>query len=209
MWWKSIACLVPLVAASGCNIAYYAAKNAVNEPAGRIGQIKLRRELHREAEAAWERDGRAAVRGHCQAAYKDGFLDGFVDQAAEGGSPLPPVSAPARYRRSATDLSPEGQAAQAAYLNGFAHGAATAAAGDRHLARVAALAVPVAPPEQPLTITCVPRTDSTPRTIPEPVGPGVPPIPPAEVPNILPLPRGEKSPDTPVPGPSPSSPGGR
>ncbi len=44
MRWKVVPCLGLLAGLSGCNIAYYSARNVVNEPTQTFNQFKLRAE---------------------------------------------------------------------------------------------------------------------------------------------------------------------
>ena len=156
MYWKAVLCFGFLPIVSGCNIAYYTARNAVNEPALQINQLKFRHRLRSEARAILDEIASSCPTGTFSAAYEDGFVDGYSDQVINGGKPIPPAAPPARYRRHVDDFTAAGQTDQRNYLAGFQHGAETAASMGRRQITLVELAVPAPAPELPLNIQCVP-----------------------------------------------------
>ena len=116
----------------------------------------MRHQLRAEATDALDRtcrrDGRAV-----SAAYADGFADGYVDQADNGGPPLPPAVPPPRYRRDAGDQTPAGQAAAREYLAGFRGGAELAVARNRRQGLLVPVAIPPTPPEPAVQVVWQPN----------------------------------------------------
>ena len=185
MRWKSVLGLVAVLpVGSGCNLAYYAGHNLVNEPIARADEHKLSGRIRAEAHAAWRCVRRQEPNRTFTPEFADGFLDGYADLLEVGGNPAPPAVPPVRYRR-ADSLTPAGQALTREYLLGAQCGAEAAAASGRRQT----LTVPV--------LLAAPAADApdfvTPYTAP-PVGPAAPgvvaPPPPPEIDSsALPLPR--------------------
>ncbi len=205
MRWTVVLCLGVPTLFSGCNIAYYAGRNIVNEPAQTLNQFKLRQRMRAEARAAWQAEC-ARNPGAFSPAFGDGFADGYADHLNNGGTPAPPGAPPAHYRRHVTDFTPAGQAAQRDYLSGFKHGAEAACAAGSRQAVLVPILLPVPQPEQPLNITCIPASPDgrlPPLANPPPM---IPPAPPAGVGVPLPLPVPRIMPDPKLPPPPPLPP---
>jgi len=153
--WLVGGCCIP-----GCSLAGYVGRNAVNESAAAAGAARVRHELRAEAEALWAAWGES-IRPAAGLAYVDGFVDGYVDQADNGGPPLPPAAPPPRYRQSATDQTAQGQSAARDYLDGFHRGAQAAVETNRRQSLLVPLAIPVVPPEHSVQVVRPPvRVDS-------------------------------------------------
>jgi hypothetical protein len=173
MRWKAVVCVVSLAPLTGCNIAYYASHNLVNEPASRWDEHKLDKRLNAEARAAWREVCRQYPARTFTPEFADGFQEGYADLLDNGGIPRPPVVPPPRYRR-ARYLTPEGNARARDYLIGFKYGADVASATGRR--EFLTVHLP-APPDTSLELPSVPVPDPGPSpTPPTPVLP-VPPKP--------------------------------
>lgn len=183
-----LAAVATPLAASGCNLAYYASHNLVNEPITHIDEQKLTGRLKTESRNVWRDICRQFPARTFSPEFADGFTDGYADHLENGGPPGPPIVPPLRYRR-ANYLTAEGHALIRDYLIGFQYGAEVAVAtGKRNF-----LTVPVllkdAPAETPLNVV---RYPTPPRTSTD--GP--------EKPGETPLPAPK-----PVEGPKPALPG--
>ena len=163
------------LAASGCNLAYYASHNLVNEPITRADEHKLTSRLKTESRVVWRDICRQFPARTFTPEFADGFTDGYADHLENGGPPGPPIVPPLRYRR-ANYLTPEGHALIRDYLIGFQYGQEVAVAtGKRNF-----LTVPVllkdAPPETPLNVI---RYATPPKTSTDgPLVPSDTPLPP-------------------------------
>ncbi len=117
-----------LVPVTGCSIASTTKRTLINEPLLVADEHYLEKEFHHLAKAAWRefeggcRDGR----NHSHA-FKDGFIDGYVDQLDAGGTVDPPTQAPRKYWL-AKHLNPRGNMATLDWFNGFRQGAEIAQA---------------------------------------------------------------------------------
>jgi len=153
--WLVGGCCIP-----GCNLAGYIGQNAINESAAATGATRVRHELRTEAKAMWAACGNAILPA-ASLAYADGFVDGYVDQADNGGPPLPPAVPPPRYRQSANDQTAQGQSKAQDYLAGFYRGAQAAVETNRRQSLLVPLAIPVVPPEHSVQVVRPPvRLDS-------------------------------------------------
>jgi hypothetical protein len=132
-------------AAAGCNIAHNAARNIINEPHVVGTQVGIRHELRKEARAAWE-TSRFDCPEHAEsAAFRDGFIDGYVDYLDRGGNASLPAVPPAKYTRHKEYFTENGQCLVKEYFLGFKLGQEVAiATGRRQL-----LTVPVLLPQEP------------------------------------------------------------
>jgi hypothetical protein len=146
MRWRSVAIagvLGPL--AAGCNIAHNAARNLINEPHVVWTGHAIEHDLRKLAKEAWE-----MARGECpehadSAAFRDGFIDGYVDYLDRGGNGSLPATPPAKYTRHKDYFTENGQCLVKEYFLGFKMGQERAiASGQRQL-----LTVPVLVPQQP------------------------------------------------------------
>ena len=192
MRWKSVLGLGALLPFStGCNLAFYAGHNLVNEPVTRLDEHKLSGRLRGESRAVW--------RGVCQQfparsftpEFADGFTDGYADHLENGGVPAPPAVPPLRYRR-ADYLTPTGHALIRDYMVGYQYGAEVAVSvGSRQF-----LTVPVGVPEQhaevPVNVTQTAAQYAAPPAasldVPGTVKPRLG-VPDAPAPGSLPTPR--------------------
>jgi len=172
------------LAASGCNLAYYASHNLVNEPITRVDEHKLTSRLKAESRTVWKDICRQFPARTFTPEFADGFTDGYADHLENGGPPGPPIVPPLRYRR-ANYLTPEGHALIRDYLIGFQYGAEVAVAtGKRNF-----LTVPVllkdAPPELALNVVRYPTPPNTstdgPTPAAQPGGTALPPPKPVDV----------------------------
>ena len=186
MRWSPMLCLGLLIPGPGCNIAYYSARNIVNEPAQQLSELRLRHRFREMGRAAWDEECRNAPSQPYSDASRDGFIDGYADHLDNGGPPQPPAAPPPRYRRHPSDFTPAGMEAERDYLAGFYRGAVAAAASGCRQALVVQIALPETQAEVPLSITCVPAA-----VAPKPMGPPMPiPMPPPGSPPAgVPLPQ--------------------
>jgi hypothetical protein len=146
MRWRSVAIAGALwPAAAGCNIAHSAARNIINEPHVVWTQVAIKHDLRKEARAAWE-TSRFECPEHAEsAAFRDGFIDGYVDYLDRGGNASLPAVPPAKYTRHKEYFTENGQCLVKEYFLGFKLGQEVAiATGRRQL-----LTVPVLLPQEP------------------------------------------------------------
>jgi len=141
--------LLPLGA--GCNLAYYAGHNLVNEPVTRADEHKLSGRLRGEARVAWRTVCRQHPRRQFTAEFIDGFTDGYADHLESGGPPVAPAVPPLRYRR-ADYLTPQGQPLVRDYLVGAQYGAEVAAASGRRQSLTVPVLVSTQQPDAPLSV---------------------------------------------------------
>jgi len=117
-----------LVPVAGCTIASTTKRTLINEPLLVADEHHLEKEFHHLAKEAWRdfengcRDG--TRHSH---AFKEGFIDGFVDQLDSGGTVDPPTQPPRKYWL-AKHLNPLGNMATFDWFNGFRQGAEIAQA---------------------------------------------------------------------------------
>jgi hypothetical protein len=210
MGWKKVAwvsCLTPALA--GCNIFYYSAVNALNEPIELCEQVTRSHHLRKQARAAWAEVRAQYPRKAFTAEFRDGFIDGYADYLDRGGMGGPPVVPPKRYTRN-DYLNPEGHHLVKDYILGFKYGTDVAiATGQRQFLVVPAL-LPVIDPGPPAFNVVNPPAPDRPATgtegdsgaaplhTPRPVGPG-----PVGPPPVGPPPVGP-----PGAPPAPGAPGG-
>jgi hypothetical protein len=222
MRWKAVVCAAGFAPLAGCNLAYYAGYNLVNESVTRLDEVKLSKRLRAEARVAWQE----VIRQYPQTfteEFRDGFTDGYADYLEVGGIPQPPAFPPPRYRRSQY-FSPEGQARVKDYLAGFKYGAEVAYATGRREFLTVPILLPDPPSEPMFNIQlpappgvgpdCPPPAEAAPLApapgtvvpppIPTPAGPPVPA--PAGPP--VPGPAGTPDPGVPLPRPTPLGPSG-
>lgn len=177
-------CLAP--ALGGCNIFYYATKNAINEPIELCDQLSRTHHLRKEARECWKEVRRQYPRKAFTAEFRDGFIDGYADYLDRGGDAALPVVPPKKYTRN-DYLTPEGHEKIRDYFLGFKYGLdAALATGKRPF-----LTVPALLPDHP---------EGPPTFNVQPDGPPPLPEPPASLPTPRPLPK-------PVPLPVPPPPG--
>lgn len=145
MRWKSVVlagAFGPAVA--GCNVAYNAARNIVNDPHVVMTQQAIGHDLRKAARSAWEE-----ARGqypHCTAEFQDGFEDGYVDYLDRGGNGSLPAVPPAKYTRHQKYFTENGHCLLKEYFLGFKYGQEVAiATGRRQFLTVPVLFPPVPP----------------------------------------------------------------
>lgn len=159
-WWAAIVSGAALLS-GGCNIAYYASHNLVNEPLSRLNEHKLSSRYRSAARTAWH-DYERCHGSSLSHAFGDGFRDGYADQLENGGPPRSPAVPPLKYRRPANSTEPEGREKAVDYLAGFQQGAEAAAATGRRNVITLPVVKPTEPPETPLPITVIPATGAKP-----------------------------------------------
>jgi hypothetical protein len=172
MRWRSVAIAGALwPAAAGCNIAHNAARNIINEPHVVWTQHAIKRDLRKEARAVWE-TSRFECPEHAESeAFRDGFIDGYVDYLDRGGNATLPATPPAKYTRHKDYFTENGQCLVKEYFLGFKMGQETAiATGKRQL-----LTVPILLPQEPtgppaFTLSPQPSESPPPMIPPRPLG---------------------------------------
>ena len=120
MRWRSVAIVGALwPASSGCNIAYNTGRNVINEPHVVWTQHAIKHELRKAAKAAWE-TSRFECPEHADSdAFRDGFIDGYVDYLDRGGNASLPAVPPAKYTRHKDYYTENGQCLVKEYFLGF------------------------------------------------------------------------------------------
>jgi hypothetical protein len=175
-----------LVAAGGCTLAIDAGRNIVHEEAICAGGVKARLQARLEADQAWYRAREATPFVVYSDAYGDGFRDGYVDFAVNGGRCSPPALPPPCYRTQSSDSAK----LAADWFAGFRHGADAARADDAHARRLV-----------PVVVAVGPNTAATHPTAPSPAVAEPPLAKPAEqrpAPGpVLPMPRPVNGPELP------------
>ena len=153
-------------ASSGCNIAYNTGRNVINEPHVVWTQHAIKHELRKAAKAAWE-TSRFECPEHAESeAFRDGFIDGYVDYLDRGGNASLPAVPPAKYTRHKDYYTDNGQCLVKEYFLGFKHGQEVAiASGQRQLLTVPVL-LPQEPTGPPTFIVTPAAGDSPPPMIP-------------------------------------------
>jgi hypothetical protein len=146
MRWRSVAIAGALwPAAAGCNIAHNAARNIINEPHVVWTQHAIKHDLKKAAKAAWEASRFECPEHADSAAFRDGFIDGYVDYLDRGGNGSMPAVPPAKYTRHKDYFTENGQCLVKEYFLGFKLGRDVAiATGQRQV-----LTVPVLLPLEP------------------------------------------------------------
>ncbi|MDB5313289.1 MAG: hypothetical protein JWO38_7491 [Gemmataceae bacterium] len=141
MRWKRVAwagCLAPVI--GGCHTTGPVAHDLVAEKGVARTETGIEREIRRDAREAW-----GAVRSQFPQkaftpAFRDGFLDGYVDYLDRGGDAQPPAVPPPRYTRNKKYFTPEGHALIRDYFLGFKYGVDVAVAtGQRQYLTVPVL----------------------------------------------------------------------
>jgi hypothetical protein len=99
----------------GCNVAYYAAHNMVNEPKLEISEYEFRLKMRKIAKQEWQNLRQATPGCPTSAAYADGFVDGYTDYLVDGGPVRVPTVVPPQYRRHLRSFSAPGQDHQRNY----------------------------------------------------------------------------------------------
>ena len=167
MRWRSVAIAGALwpAAAGGCNIAHNAARNIINEPHVVWTQHAIRHDLKQAAKAAWETSRFDCPEHADSAAFRDGFIDGYVDYLDRGGNGSMPAVPPAKYTRHKDYFTENGQCLVKEYFLGFKLGQEVAiATGQRQLLTVPVL-LPLEPTGPP-AFTVSPGAEPPPPMIP-------------------------------------------
>ncbi len=195
---KSVLGLIALLPlGSGCNLAYYAGHNLVNEPVTRADEHKLSGRLRAEGRAAWRTVCRQYPRRHFTPEFADGFADGYADHLESGGPPAAPAVPPLRYRR-ADYLTAQGQPLVRDYLVGAQYGAEVAVASGRRQFLTVPVMLSAQQPDAPLSVVQFAVPPAASLDAPGSVKPR-PPVPDAAPAFSLPSPR----PLAPAPEPPP------
>jgi hypothetical protein len=176
-------CLTPALA-GGCNVFYYATKNAINEPIELCDQLSRTHHLRQQAKDYWKEVRKQYPRKAFTAEFRDGFVDGYADYLDRGGDAVVPAVPPKRYTRN-DYLTPEGHERIRDYFLGFKYGLDVAlATGQRPF-----LTVPVLVPE---------RQEGPPTFNVQPGGQHIP-APPEGLPTPTPVPKSGPLPQVPPP----------
>jgi hypothetical protein len=190
MRWKTMALAgAAWPAIAGCNIAYNAARNIVNEPQVVLTKLGIEHDLRREARETWQQVRVEYPRRAFTTEFRDGFIDGYVDYLDRGGIGSLPAVPPSKYTRHKKYFTENGQCLVKDYFLGFKYGQEIAiATGKRQF-----LTVPVLlpqPPVQPPAFTIQPPATFT-FPPPDPVRPPVPihPAPGSDSPPVVPPPQ--------------------
>lgn len=151
MGWKKVALAGCLPAVGGgCHLAKLAGHNIVNEPLVVHTEKAIERGTRSDAKAAWQQVREQFPRRMFTADFRDGFVDGYSDYLAHGGSAQPPAVPPLKYTRNKKYYTPEGHCLIRDYYLGFKYGVDVAVAtGQRKFLTVPVLLaeVPTGPPQ--------------------------------------------------------------
>lgn len=132
----------------GCNIAYYASHNLINEPALICKQVWVDHELRCE--------GREALREWCKTGgpetkeFREGFVTGYADYLGRGRSDQPLALPPTQYTRKKKYLGPDGQRLLEDYLRGFKAGTDVAVATGKRKTLFVPVILPVKDDSPPM-----------------------------------------------------------
>jgi hypothetical protein len=151
MRFKAVLCCAGLAPLAGCNMAYYASYNLVNDSVTQLDEHKLSKRLRAEARAAWREVCRQYPGRTFSDEFTDGFQEGYADYLENGRVAQPPAVPPVRYRRSRY-LTPEGHALIKDYFAGFKYGADVAVATGRREFLTVPILLPDPRPEMPLNL---------------------------------------------------------
>jgi len=179
MRWSAVllaGCLAPLV---GCSLYQNAAHNVWNEPRTYQDTQRLKRDIHKEAYAAWE----DFCRIHPDRAVCEdmgiGYRDGFADYLENGGMAQPPAFPPKRYQRSRY-LTPEGQLLVQDYFAGYDLGLKASVASNKRAALTVQIMLPQPVIDQPLNVRqtpLMPTSEPPPTMAPMPMPMTTEPLP--------------------------------
>ena len=137
-------CWLPLgliVSGTGCNLVSNTHRTMVNEPLLATDEFILKhrfKKLAHDSFAEFKRGGNAPK---CSPCFKEGYIDGFIDQLENGGTTDPPAQPPRHYW-TAGNLTPQGQERASMYFDGFRTGAEMALASGLRRAYQAKMFVP-------------------------------------------------------------------
>ena len=152
MRWKSVLGLVAVLPlGAGCNLAYYAGHNLVNEPVTRADEHRLSGRLRAEGRVAWRSVRAEHPARNFTPEFADGFADGYADQLESGGPAAPPAVPPLRYRR-ADYLTAQGQTLIRDYMLGAQYGAEVAAMSGRRQSLTVPVLLSTPVPDAPLQV---------------------------------------------------------
>ena len=119
MGWKKVAlagCVAPTL--GGCNVAKLVTHNLVNEPLVAHTERAIERDLRSDARASWQEVRSQFPRRMFTADFRDGFVDGYGDYLAHGGTAQPPAVPPLKYTRNKKYYTPEGHCLIRDYTSG-------------------------------------------------------------------------------------------
>ena len=159
MGWKKVA-VAGFVAPAlgGCNLFHLAAHNLANEPHVVYTERSIDRELRADARAEWKEVRAQFPRRLFTAEFRDGFIDGYTDYLARGGTAQPPAVPPPKYTRDKKYFTAEGHCLLRDYFLGFKYGIDVAlASGQRKFMTVPVLLTDKH--EGPPTFTVQPEGD--------------------------------------------------
>lgn len=168
-----------LLMGSGCSLIHNTHRTLVNEPLLASDDYILRKRFRILAHHSFAEYKRSERGAHCPCHFKDGFIDGYIDQLENGGTTDPPAQPPRRYW-VANNLTPAGQERTTQYFNGFRTGAEMALASGLRRSFQAKMFVPdtadfathvpggnrMSQPDSPETPLTTPRLDLNTRPLP-------------------------------------------
>jgi hypothetical protein len=126
---------------SGCSLVHNTHRTLVNEPLLASDDYILRKRFHTLAHHSFTEYKRSEHGAKCQSHFKDGYIDGYIDQLENGGTTDPPAQPPRRYW-VAQNPTPAGQERTSQYFNGFRTGAEMALASGLRRSFQAKIFVP-------------------------------------------------------------------
>lgn len=132
-----------VVTGTGCNLVANAHRTMVNEPLLARDEYILRNRFKKLAHESYGEFRHGGNAPPCGACFKEGYIDGFVDQLENGGTTDPPAQPPRHYW-TAGSLTPQGQDRAAMYFDGFRTGAEMALASGMRRSFQARMFVPEA-----------------------------------------------------------------
>lgn len=133
--------LVLIVSATGCNIVSNTHRTIVNEPLLATDEFILKQRFKKLAHESFAEFRRGGDAPKCNSCFKEGYIDGFIDQLENGGTTDPPAQPPRHYW-TAGSLTPQGQNRASRYFDGFKTGAEMALASGLRKAYQAKMFVP-------------------------------------------------------------------
>jgi len=130
-----------LACATGCNLVSNTHRTMVNEPLLATDEFVLKHRFKALAHESFMEFKRDKNGPRCGACFKEGYVDGFIDQLENGGTTDPPAQPPRHYW-TASSLTPKGQERASMYFDGFRTGAEMALASGLRRAYQARMFVP-------------------------------------------------------------------
>lgn len=128
-----VSCFLPVLA--GCNTARHAVQYVAQTVAPDTGLPSARRagedDLRRDAQTVWESVRSQHPKRALSDEFRDGFVDGYADFLARGGSAVAPAVPPVPYERYKKYFGADGHSLVRDYYLGFQYGIDVAGAGHR------------------------------------------------------------------------------